>query len=130
PIYMLFDLVHADDYSLRDVALVERKRRLAARLAEYPHPLLRYSEHTIGNGADVFAQATRHGLEGVVSKRLESAYSGTRSGAWTKAKGRPSDEFVVVGFTEPKGARAGIGALLLAAPADRGLEYVGRVGTG
>ncbi len=130
PIYMLFDLVHADDYSLRDVALVERKRRLAARLAGHPHPLLRYSEHTIGNGADVFAQATRHGLEGVVSKRLGSAYSGTRSGAWTKAKGRPSDKFVVVGFTEPKGARAGIGALLLAAPADAGLEYVGRVGTG
>lgn len=130
-VYMLFDLLHADGRTLWEVPLIERKRLLAERLAAHPHPLLRYSEHQVGGGPAVFAQAMRHGLEGVVSKRTDSAYTGTRSGAWVKAKARPSDEFAVVGYTEPKGKRAGIGALLLAAPdGDGGLRYVGRVGTG
>lgn len=129
--YMLFDLVHADGRSLADVPLVERKRYLAERLAARPHPLLRYSEHQVGAGAAVFAQALAGGLEGIVSKRVDSGYSGTRSGAWVKVKVRPSDEFAVVGYTEPKGSRPGIGALLLAAPDERGrLHYVGRAGTG
>lgn len=130
-VYMLFDLLHADGHSLWAVPLIERKRLLADHLAAHPHPLLRYSEHQAGGGPAVFAQAMRHGLEGVVSKRTDSAYTGTRSGAWVKAKARRSDEFAVVGYTEPKGQRAGIGALLLAAPdGDGGLRYVGRVGTG
>src|SRR5690606_26974291 len=70
------------------------------------------------------------GLEGVVSKRIDSPYRGLRNGDWIKAKGRPSDEFVVIGFTEPKGSRSGIGALLLARPKGKTLRYAGRVGTG
>lgn len=131
PIYMLFDLLHVDGRSLWDVPLIERKKLLAQRLLARPHELLRYSEHQIGHGSAVFAQATSAGLEGIVSKRADSHYSGARSGAWVKAKGRPTDEFVVVGFTEPKGNRPGIGALLLATPDKQGeLTYVGRVGTG
>ncbi|HUD40799.1 MAG TPA: DNA ligase D [Dokdonella sp.] len=130
-IYMLFDLLHADGRSLWEVPLIERKRLLDQRLAAHPHPLLRYSEHQVGGGAAVFAQAIEHGLEGIVSKRIDSAYTGTRSGAWVKVKARRSDEFAIVGYTEPKGRRAGIGALLLAAPGGNGaLRYVGRVGTG
>ena len=45
------------------------------------------------------------------TERIDSIYSGTRSGAWVKSKGRLSDEFIVAGFTEPKGSRSGIGAL-------------------
>ena len=129
-IYMLFDLPHLNGLSLRGVTLVERKARLAALLEHHPHPLLRYSEHQTGNGDAAFAQATRAGLEGIVSKKCSSGYSGTRNGDWVKVKGRPSDEFVVIGYTEPKGSRSGIGALLLGAPLKRGYRYVGRVGTG
>lgn len=129
-VYMLFDMPHLNGRSLRSVPLIERKAALAALLAKKPSPLLRYSEHQVGNGAQVFAQAAAAGLEGVVSKKIDSAYSGTRNGDWVKAKGRPSDEFAVVGFTEPKGSRSGIGALLLGKPEDGGWKYVGRAGTG
>lgn len=129
-IYMLFDLPHQDGWSLREVPLIERKARLAALLDAKPHAQLRYSEHQVGGGAAVFAQALKAGLEGVVSKRIDSPYRGLRNGDWIKAKGRPSDEFVVIGFTEPKGSRSGIGALLLARPKGKTLRYAGRVGTG
>ncbi len=128
---MLFDLLHLDGRSLVKVPLVERKQLLSQCLLDHPHDLLRYSEHQIGHGAKLFRQSKASGLEGVVSKRVDGSYSGTRSGSWVKAKGRPSDEFAVVGFTEPKGSRSGIGALLLGAPDENGmLDYVGRVGTG
>ena len=129
-LYMLFDVVHADGQSFAHVPLRERKAWLADRIEAHPHPLLRYSDHQIGNGAAAFRQAIAGALEGVVSKRVDSIYSGSRSGAWVKSKARLSDEFIVVGFTEPRGSRAGIGALLLAKPAEQGLRYAGRVGTG
>ncbi|MGH8173397.1 MAG: non-homologous end-joining DNA ligase, partial [Rhodanobacteraceae bacterium] len=129
-LYMLFDMPHLDGVSLRNVPLLERKRMLAALLAKRRSKSLRYSEHTIGNGKAVFAQATAAGLEGVVSKRIDSAYRGSRSGDWIKSKARPSDEFAVIGYTLPRGSREGIGALLLGSPVDGGYRYIGRVGTG
>ena len=129
-VYMLFDLPHCNGRSLRHVPLLERKALLHELLRDNPAPALRFSEHVIGNGAEVFAKAVAAGLEGIVSKRVDSGYSGTRNGDWIKIKGRPSDEFVVVGFTEPKGSRTGIGALLLARVHGGGLQYAGRVGTG
>ncbi len=128
--YMLFDLPHFDGESLRDVALIERKQRLAALLGKRPHPILHYSEHQIGHGKEVFDHAIAAGLEGIVSKRVDSLYRAARNGDWVKVKGRASDEFIVVGYTAPKGSRAGIGALLLAKPKRGALHYVGRVGTG
>ena len=128
--YMLFDLPYLEGRSLRELPLVERKMRLEALLRDNPHELLRYSAHQLGQGRAVYEQAIESGLEGIVSKRIDSTYRGTRNGDWVKVKARRSDEFVVVGYTEPKGSRAGIGALLLARPVGSGLEYVGRVGTG
>ncbi len=129
-VYMLFDMIHRNGESWREVALIERKRALAALIDRHPNEILRYSEHQIGSGAEVFAQAITAGLEGIVSKRINSGYQGGRGGDWVKVKARPSDEFVVVGYTEPKGSRSGIGALLLGQPRDGVLSYVGRVGTG
>src|SRR3569623_1990461 len=130
PVYMLFDLPYVNGKSLRKVSLIERKAVLARLLADHPHPLLRYSEHHVGDGASVFAQAVKGGLEGIVSKRVDSGYARTRNGACLIVKARPSDEFVVIGFTEPKGSRSGIGAVLLAQPRDGRLTYLGRGGTG
>jgi bifunctional non-homologous end joining protein LigD len=130
PTYMLFDLPYLDGRSLRHVPLIERKAALAEILREHPNPRLRYSAHGIGGADKAFAEAIAEGREGIVCKRVDSRYVGARNGDWVKVKGRPSDEFAVVGFTEPKGSRAGIGALLLALPIDGELKYVGRVGTG
>ncbi|UXI69863.1 DNA ligase D [Tahibacter amnicola] len=128
--YVLFDIPYAEGHSLRSVPLVARKEYLAALLARRPHPLLRFSEHQIGNGDAVFAQAMAAGLEGIISKRADSPYRGDRNGDWVKVKARASDEFAVVGFTEPRGRRSGIGALLLARADAGGWRYIGRVGTG
>ena len=129
-VYVLFDLLHRDGESWRNVALFDRKNTLAELVNAHPHELLRYSEHQVGNGAEVFSQATSGGLEGIVSKRIDSRYRGGRGGDWVKVKSRRSDEFVVVGYTEPKGSRAGIGSLLLGQLRDGVISYVGRVGTG
>lgn len=129
-VYMVFDLVHLNGKSLRALPLTQRKATLREVLDAKPDPLLRYSEHQLGHGATVFAQAIAGGLEGVVSKRADSEYRGSRSGAWVKSKGRASDEFVVVGFTEPKRTRSGLGALLLGRYVDGRLTYAGRAGTG
>ena len=128
--YMLFDLPHLEGKSLRDIPLVQRKALLAEVLTKHPHPLLRYSEHQLGEGKMIFAQAIAAGREGIVSKRVDSGYSGSRNGDWVKVKGRPSDEFAVVGYTLPKGSRTGIGALLLGQPRRGQMTYVGRAGTG
>jgi bifunctional non-homologous end joining protein LigD len=129
-IYVVFDIPHLDGRSLRKVPLVERKKILKQLLHAHPHPLLRYSEHQIGNGAAALARATSKGYEGIISKRVNSQYCGARNGDWVKVKDRPSDEFVVIGYSEPKGSRSGLGALLLAKPLDGRLVYIGRVGTG
>ncbi|HEY6943130.1 DNA ligase D [Dokdonella sp.] len=128
--YMLFDLPYLDGRSLRELPLQDRKALLEALLDPHRDGVLRYSAHQVGHGPQVYAQAVRAGLEGIVSKRVASPYRGARNGDWVKTKVRPSDEFVVIGFTEPKGSRSGIGALLLARPGAKGLDYVGRVGTG
>jgi bifunctional non-homologous end joining protein LigD len=127
---ILFDMPHLNGYSLRNLPLIERKRLLESLLDEHDHALLRYSAHQVGNGDAVFNESVAARREGIVSKRVNSTYAGTRNGDWVKVKGRPSDEFVVIGFTEPKGSRAGIGALLLARPKSESLVYAGRVGTG
>jgi len=129
-VYILFDMPHRDGRSLRDVALVERKLALNELLQHTDSDRLRYSQHHIGNGATVFAQAVSGGLEGVVSKRIDSHYRAGRSGDWIKAKARLSDDFVVVGFTKPQRTREGIGALLLARSENGVLTYAGRAGTG
>ena len=129
--YMLFDMPSLRGKSLRDKPLLERKALLADVIARSDRKVLAYSEHQIGHGDALYAQAVKAGWEGIVSKRVDSPYrDGERNGDWVKIKARPSDEFAVVGFTRPKGGRAGIGALLLATPARGEWLYIGRVGTG
>ena len=128
--YMLFDILHVDGVDLAAVPLVERKQLLERILAKAPRPLA-YSAHLAGNGHDVFAAAAGQGLEGIVSKKADAPHRGGRGDDWRKSKELTSDEFAVVGFTPPKGSRAGFGALLLARPdATHGWRYTGRLGTG
>jgi bifunctional non-homologous end joining protein LigD len=128
--YVLFDLPHLDGISLERAPLLARKE-LLQRLLGVPQRPLAYSSHAIGDGEAAFAMASRQGFEGIISKRIERPYSGGRGDDWVKVKRLESDEFAVVGVTPPKGARAGLGSLLLARPDDEhGWRYAGRVGTG
>jgi bifunctional non-homologous end joining protein LigD len=127
--YVLFDLVHLDGVDLRRSPQLARKELLAAVLEGAPRPLA-YSSHVVGNGEAAFAAASQRGLEGLMSKRIDAPYRGGRGDDWRKTKRLHSDEFAVVGYTAPKGARSGFGSMLLARPDADGWAYAGRVGTG
>jgi bifunctional non-homologous end joining protein LigD len=129
-IYFVFDLLHRDGVDLRGVRLEDRKAALAALVPPGANGVLRYSEHTIGGGDAYFRAACGLGLEGVISKRRDAPYQSRRDPAWLKTKCLREQEFVIGGFTEPEGARVGLGALLLGVYEDGRLRYVGRVGTG
>jgi ATP-dependent DNA ligase len=75
--------------------------------------------------------ACQHGLEGIVSKRLDRPYLPGDRGAWIKTKCLNRAEFVVVGWSDPEGSRPYVGALLLGYfEPDGRLVYAVRVGTG
>jgi len=138
-IYFVFDLLRLDGESLAGKPLLDRKARLRALVGRRKAGRIRYADHVMGNGRAFFEQAQRLGLEGIISKRASEPYRPGRHGEWVKTKCVLEQEFVVGGFTDPEGARAGIGALLIgyydspsgaALRGSRRLVFSGRVGTG
>ena len=127
--YMLFDVPALAGHDLAGTRLVERKALLET-LLEGADPVLAYSRHIVGHGAEVFAASKTQGMEGIVSKSLGAHYTPGRSRSWIKVKHAQTDEFVIVGFTAPKRSRTGFGSLLMATREHGALRYVGRVGTG
>ena len=91
---------------------------------------MRLSETFAGAGVEVLEAACVLGLEGVMAKRIDSPYRSARSTDWLKLKCGQRQEFVIGGYTEGKGSRASLGALLLGVHDDHGLRHVGNVGTG
>jgi len=84
----------------------------------------------IGQGGAFLRQACAASLEGIVSKRVGAPYRAGRNGDWVKVKCLRSEEFVVVGYSEPAGSRSGFGALLLGTYEGNELVYRGKVGSG
>jgi bifunctional non-homologous end joining protein LigD len=125
--YFLFDALFAEGRDLRPKPLAERKAALQSLLAASAKPRLKYAEHFAAAGPAVLESACRMGLEGVVSKRLDSAYRSGRTGAWTKAKCRPGQEVVIGAWATTDGR---FRSLLVGFERDGGLVYAGRVGTG
>jgi DNA ligase D-like protein (predicted ligase) len=126
--YYLFDLLVLDDADLTRLPLLARKRVLRAAF-EFRDPL-RYSVHRNTHGERFYADACSRGWEGLIAKRADSAYQHTRSRDWLKFKCVRDQEFVIGGFTEPRGSRPGLGALLVGYYEDGALRYAGKVGTG
>ncbi|MGY3265007.1 DNA ligase D [Lysobacter sp. HA35] len=127
--YVIFDLLAVDGQDLRDAPLIERKA-LLEELLKGADPRLFYSSHIVGRGPEVFEAARERGMEGIISKRINSTYVDARSAEWLKVKTSETKDFVVVGYTPPKGSRQGLGALMLGQYRDRTLVYAGRVGSG
>jgi len=130
-VYFVFDLLHLDGDDVAQLPLEQRKQRLQALLrAAKVRGHLRYSDHVVGQGSAFFEQACRQGLEGIVSKLRARPYEPGRGPAWLKTKCIQRQEFVIGGFTDPQGSRAGIGALLVGVHERGDLVYAGKVGTG
>ncbi len=127
--YFAFDLLHLDGHDLRPAPLRERKETLR-RLLATAGVEVRFSDHVAENGEEFYARACQLGAEGVVSKRAEAPYKSGRGRDWLKIKCSQRQEFVIGGFTDPAGSRAGIGALLVGVYEDSRLRYAGKVGTG
>jgi DNA ligase D-like protein (predicted ligase) len=122
-VFFAFDLLHLNGQDLRGRALSERKQRLRTLLAEVDAFCpIQFCAGVVGDGAAVFAAAERMGLEGIVSKRLESRYRSGRSTAWLKTKCMTESEFVVVGMEPNPG---GPPFALLAREEGGSLTYVG-----
>ena len=126
--YFAFDLIELNGEDLTKRPLLERKELLAALIGE-GQGHLRYSDHIIGRGEQLFDSFCAAGLEGVISKRTDARYSGARSGTWVKTKCIRRQEFVVVGWT-PSDKQRGFRALLLGVNEKGVLRYAGKVGTG
>ena len=127
--YYVFDLLYADGYDLRGVPLERRKEELRKILS--PSERVRFSDHYVEKGAQLFDVAKRKGLEGIIAKRRDSAYAGRRTPQWLKLKIVRDTDVVIGGWTAPRKSRDHFGALLMGLYDEKKeLEYVGSVGTG
>ncbi|HEV7460000.1 MAG TPA: non-homologous end-joining DNA ligase [Solirubrobacteraceae bacterium] len=124
----LFDLVHLDGFDTRRLPLRTRKA-LLRRAVAFGDPL-RYTPHRNREGRQLFRDACRKGWEGLIAKRADSPYVGKRSRDWLKLKCGNEQEFVIGGYTAPRGSREELGALLLGYFERGRLRYAGKVGTG
>jgi DNA ligase D-like protein (predicted ligase) len=127
--YYLFDVLWADGTDLRRQPLRDRNQRLH-QLLDFADPL-RYTEHRVGDGVGFYAEACQSGWEGLIAKRADAPYVAGRTKDWLKFKCENNQEFVIGGYTDPRGSRIGFGALLLGVyDSDGQLVYAGKVGTG
>ena len=129
-VYYAFDLLFLDGRDLRSEPLVERKKLLAALVAEAGNPQLAYSEHFGGDGRPLLEECCRRGLEGIISKRGDRPYVAGRTTDWLKIKCLLREEFVIGGFTISPAIERGFGSLLVGWFDGDRLVYAGRVGTG
>lgn len=131
-LYYLFDLPYLNGVDLREVPVEERRAALATVLNVHKDPLLRFSDAFGDDPQALLNSACEMRMEGLIGKRLGSPYVSRRSSDWIKLKCKHRQEFVIVGFTDPKGSRSAFGALLLGLhDRDSGeLRYAGKVGTG
>jgi bifunctional non-homologous end joining protein LigD len=127
-VYHAFDVVALEGYDLRKLPLLERKRILHEVLPTVGP--IRYTDHLEEKGQVMYEHVQRMGLEGIVGKKADSPYRGGRSKGWVKVRTVRVEDFVVVGWTEPKGSRGGFGSLHIAQYDEEGLVYLGSVGSG
>jgi bifunctional non-homologous end joining protein LigD len=126
--FYAFDLVHLDGHDLTALPLRRRKALLRGAL-RFGDPI-RYLPHRLEHGERYHREACEKGWEGVIAKRASAPYAHGRSGDWLKLKCVADQELVIGGFTEPKGSRTGLGAVLVGYFEDGELTYAGKVGTG
>ncbi|ODP39738.1 DNA ligase D [Sphingomonas turrisvirgatae] len=124
-----FDLIEQDGEDIGKLPQIERKERLRAVLAG-ADPRLQFSEHVLGAGEKLFEAMCAQGHEGIVSKRADAPYRGTRTKSWLKVKCTRRQEFVILGWTESSAKGRGFRALLLGLNEGGALRYAGKVGTG
>jgi ATP-dependent DNA ligase len=123
--YHVFDVLWMDGRDITGMPLEERHALL--QQLPFTEPMRRVELMT---DAEPWERARREGWEGVIAKRRGSPYERRRSKHWLKMKCEAAQEFVVGGFTDPQGARVGLGALLVGYYEDGDFVFAGKIGTG
>ncbi len=126
--FVAFDCLYADGRDLRETPLEDRKARLESLIV--PERGVMFSKHVAGDGTQLYRFAVENNLEGIIAKLRTSTYRATRTREWLKVKAKRRQEFVIAGWTEPRGSRTAFGALLLGVYQQDKLIYAGHVGTG
>jgi len=123
--YHVFDILWLNGRAVTSLPLEDRR----ALLQELPFnpPMHRVK---LLDDEKPWERASREGWEGVIAKRRGSPYEHRRSKHWLKMKCEASQEFVVGGFTDPQGARVGLGALLVGYYESGDFVFAGKIGTG
>jgi ATP-dependent DNA ligase len=124
--YHVFDVLWVNGRAVTGLPLEERRAVLAQLRMKAPLKLVT----PLDEAGAPWELARREGWEGVVAKRTGSPYEHRRSKHWLKMKCEVSQEFVIGGFTDPQGARVGLGALLVGYYDARDFVFAGKVGTG
>lgn len=131
-VLVVFDVLHLLGQDVRGLSLAQRRRLLGQVVVDEVQVQIQVSQPLAGSneGAELLVHACAEGWEGIMAKRLDGPYRAGRSSDWRKLKCLSSQELVIGGWTDPKGARTGFGALLVGYYDDVGLRYAGKVGTG
>jgi bifunctional non-homologous end joining protein LigD len=126
--FMIFDVLHANGTDITAVPYQRRREwleSLAPRLASAGPWVV---PPRFADGPATLDASRELELEGVVAKRLSSAYRpGTRSADWIKIKHDRTGDYVIGGW---RPGRRELGALLVGTVEPAGLRYRGRVGGG
>ena len=128
-IYYVFDLLHCEGHDLTGLPLVRRKELLQRILPSVPK--IKFSDHVWNDGTLFFRIVKEKGLEGIIAKHSQGVYQmGRRSRQWLKVKAQLTQEGVITGFTQPRGARKGFGTLVLGVFEKGELVFIGHAGGG
>jgi len=126
--FYAFDLLVDQGEDITGLTNLQRKERLAALLKGAPPPLL-YGDHIMAKGEALFDAICKEGGEGIIAKRANATYRGSRGKSWLKVKCIQRQEFVIVGW-QASDKRRGFRSLHLGVRDGRKLVYAGKVGTG
>jgi bifunctional non-homologous end joining protein LigD len=128
--YHVFDILNLENRDLKQLPLEGRKAILETLLRNVADPIY-YSGSVEGDPEELLAQAQTNRIEGLIGKRIDCPYQpGRRTGAWIKLKASREQEFVIGGYTAPRGARSRFGAILVGYFEARKLIFASKVGTG
>ena len=127
-VYFAFDLPYCDGYDLRAAPLLQRKQLLQRLL--HSSERIRFSDHQLEKGKELFELAKQNELEGIIAKRIDSRYVSERSANWLKLKTSKTLDAVIGGWTAARGAGMPFGSLLLGLYEGKKLRFVGHAGSG
>jgi bifunctional non-homologous end joining protein LigD len=128
-LYYVFDLLWSDGVDITGQTILERRALLEPIIN--PMPGIQLGTYVQNEGKALFQLVKEKGMEGIIAKRKDSIYRpGKRNSDWLKIKARLQQEFVVGGFTAPKGSRKHLGAVVIGVYTGGKLRHYGYAGSG